>query len=75
MRDAERVLYLKIQASLIFDLDRKSKLDAFSNVLITNRSTRRAGELIVIGRANARPITRRSAELSKATVYRKSDNQ
>ncbi len=29
----------------------------------------------IIGRANARPITRRSVELSRTTGYRKSDNQ
>ncbi len=34
-----------------------------------------AAYLNIIGRANARPITRRSVELSEALDYRKADNQ
>ena len=39
------------------------------------RDVKTASYFNVIGRANARPITRRSVELSRTTGYRKSDNQ
>ncbi len=51
------------------------KIGKLPNHSLQPTPLRGTAELVVIGRANARPITRRSVELSRTTGYRKSDNQ